>query len=200
MSPPSINSSGDVPKASPMLKSSKLHSAPPPLPSNRVAANFTRQTLAMRTESDQFAPELSDMDFEIATNAGAMRSTGGFESDTQGGWPAADMYIDQQLKSPANSCTKSVSLINAMQTCDMGGVGTNQKTSSYRPVTGVRNGVQQAPINTQSYYNPSTGATTTQVSMGVPSRAPPKPPSRRGSGDQPKTVELSNEEIFEISV
>ena len=107
---------------------------------------------------------------------------------------------ESHLMSPINqggasSCTKSISLINAMQTCDMANTIGNQKTSSYRPVnTNIS--------STGGHGIHISAAVGNQQAKGaqMPTRNPPKPPSRKSSTEQPKTVELNSDEIFEISV
>ena len=153
---------------------------------NQMVSVGTKPTTRMSgfhnatSSGDMLAPDLSDLEFEIG-NTGKQPSPGA-------AWSTADhLNNEAHLMSPVNqaglgSCTKSISLLNAMQTCDMA-AGNNQKTSSYRPIKA------KLPTTTSS-----GGAAQ------MPTRNPPKPPSRSSSSEQSKTIDLNTEEIFEISV
>ena len=91
--------------------------------------------------ADILAPDLSDLEFEMS-NAACVGGVPKQISITAPGnaWSGDHASLEAHLMSPVNqagvsSCTKSISLINAMQTCDMA-IG-NQKTSSYRSLVAI---------------------------------------------------------------
>ena len=177
--------------------------------SNMGAAPAGRIPTNPDSAADKFAPDLSDMEFDTASLATRVPQAGGTA------WSMDP--IEQQNRhlispsSAANACGgRSISLINAMQSCDLV-ARENQKTASYVPVmnssaapsyTGPPN-ASASNHNNNYHFNENKQ----QQQPALPTRMAPNPP-RKSSLSVPgavkpsqTTVELDdNEEIFEISV
>ena len=219
----SVSSGGDKMAAS----SPRSHSSTPALrttlatvnnfaPRIPSAQNNIGAAAACRRTSpdcaDKFAPDLSDMEFETAPLAIGMSQTGGGGSTGTAWSMEPSEQQNRHLISPsgANACGRSISLINAMQSCDLV-TRENQKTASYVPVMNSSvtstSPTYTGPPTAVSNHNNNYHLNENKQQPTMPSRMAPNPPRKSslpvsaGAVKPSQTVELDdNEEIFEISV